>query len=154
MSTLLLHIAGSRIYNFTLFRPHFYIFDDRVVYKKRHILTHDEFSISYNHMAQVNLINFIYLFAHVEIATTGYTRIIKVHWVPKKKARQAKKIIDEKINQAHRKNQHLPDDSSQKGIYVKDFELSLKRLKELLSTGRITQREFNKKRKGLLKKHY
>lgn len=153
MSTLLLHIAGSRIYNLTLFRPHLYLYDDRLVYKKRHILTHDEFSIPYTHIAQVNLINFIYLFAHVEIATTGM-RFIKVHWVFKKKARRAKKIIDEKIHQAHRKDQHLPDDSKDKGIYVKDFEMSLKRLQELLSTGKITQREFNKKRKELLKKHY
>jgi len=155
MSTLLIHIAGSRVYNFTLFRPHLYIYDDRVVYKKRHILTHDEFSISYNHIAQVNLIKFIYLFAHIEIATTGM-RFIKVHWVMRGKAKRAKKIIDEKVHQAHRKVQHLPDDGSQSGggIYVKGYELSLKRLKELLSTGKITQREFNKKRKHLLKKHY
>ncbi len=155
MSTLLLHVAGSRVYNFTLFRPHLYLYDDRLVYKKRHILTHDEFSISYNQIAQVNLISFIYLFAHIEIATTAYTKFIKVHWVMKGKARRAKKIIDEKVHQAHRKQQSLPGDKSQKGgIYVKDFELSLKRLKELLSTSKITQREFNRKKKHLLKKHY
>lgn len=156
MSTLLLHIAGSRLYNFTLFRPHLYLYDDKIVYKKRHILTHDEFSIPYNHIAQANLINFIYLFAHVEIATTGM-RFIKVHWVFKKKARRAKKIIDEKIHQSHRKDQYLPDDGKEKGgggVYVKEYEMSLKRLQELLNTDRITQREFNKKRKELLKKHY
>jgi len=154
MSTLLMHIAGSRVYNFTLFRPHLYIYDDRVVYKKRHILTHDEFSISYNHIAQVNLIRFIYLFAHVEIATTGM-RFIKVHWVMKGKAKQAKKIIDEKVHQSHIKDQPSPDGNVQSSsIYVKDYELSLKRLKELQSTGKITKGEFNKKRKHLLKKHY
>jgi len=153
MSTLLLHIAGSRMYNFTLFRPHLYLYDDRVVYKKRHILTHDEFSVAYTHIAQANLIHFIYLYAHVEIATTGY-RFIKVHWVPKKKARQAKKIIDEKVHQSHKLDQQLPEDSKEQGIYVSDFEMSLKRLQELLSTDRITKHEFNKKRKELLKKHY
>lgn len=154
MPTLLLHIAGSRIYNFTLFRPHLYLYDDRVVYKKRHILTHDEFSIPYNHIAQANLINFIYLFAHVEIATTGM-RFIKVHWVFKKKARQAKKIIDQKIHESHRKDQALPEDSAEKGSsYTKNYEMSLKRLKELLNTDRISKREYKKRRKQLLKKHY
>jgi hypothetical protein len=154
MSTLLMHVAGSRLYNFTLFRPHLYIYDDRVVYKKRHLLTHDEFSISYNQIAQVNLIKFIYLFGHIEMVTSAGMRFIKVHWIPKGKAKKAKKIIEEKIHQAHRKDHHLPDDARDKGVYIKDFEKSLRRLKELLSTGKINQREFNRKRKQLLKKHY
>ena len=153
MSTLLLHITGNRMYNFTLFRPHLYLYDDRVVYKKRHILTHDEFSISYTHIAQVNLINFIYLFAHVEIATTGY-RFIKVHWVVKSKARQAKKIIDEKVHQAHKKDQQSVEGVQEKGDYISDFEMSLKRLQELLNIGKITKGEFNRRRQSLLKKHY
>ena len=153
MSTLLLHIAGNRMYNFTLFRPHLYLYDDRIVYKKRHILTHDEFSISYSHIAQVNLIHFIYLFAHIEIATTGY-RFIKVHWVLKGKARQAKKIIDEKVHQSHKKDKHLTGEDKEKGSYISDFEMSLKRLQELLSIGKISHREFNKRRQCLLKKHY
>ena len=153
MNTLLLHIKGSRIYNFTLFRPHLYIYNDRVVYKKRHILTHDEFGIHYRHISQANFINFIYLFAHIEIVTTGQ-RFIKIHWVPKKQARVAKKIIDEKVHQANLKDFRTPEDGGQEPGYAQDFEMSLKRLKELLSVGKITKSEFNKRRKQLLKKHY
>jgi len=141
------------MYNFTLFRPHLYIYTDRVVYKKRHILTHDEFSIHYKQISQANYINFIYLYAHIEIVTTGQ-RFIKIHWVPKRQAKTALKIIDEKIHQSHKKNVRTPEDGGQSEGYVKDFELSLKRLKELLGIGKITKKEFDKKRKQLLKKHY
>lgn len=149
MPNLLMHVVGSRIYNFTLFRPHLYIYDDRIIYKKRHILTHDEFSVTYNHISQVNLIRFIYLFAHIEVATTG-VRDFEVRWIRKPKAVKAKKIIDEKVHAAHLISQKKEEPQSK----VKDFELSLNRLKELLSTGRINAREFNKKRKELLKKHF
>ena len=141
------------MYNFTLFRPHLYVYNDRVVYKKRHILTHDEFSIHYQQISQANYINFIYLFAHIEIVTTGQ-RFIPVHWVPKKQAKRAKKIIDEKIHQAHKTDYRTPEEGGMDQGYVKDFEMSLKRLKELLSIGKITKKEFDKKRKQLLKKHY
>lgn len=153
MNTLLLHIKGSRIYNFTLFRPHLYVYNDRVVYKKRHILTHDEFSIHYRHISQANFINFIYLFAHIEIVTTGQ-RFIKIHWVPKKQARIAKKIIDEKVHQVHKDDFRTPEEGREDPGYVNNFEMSLKRLRELLNVGKISQKEFNKRRKELLKKHY
>ena len=149
MPNLLMHVAGSRIYNFTLFRPHLYIFEDRIIYKKRHLLTHDEFSVTYNHISQVNLIRFIYLFAHIEVATTG-VRDFEVRWIRKPKAIKAKKIIDDKVHAAHISSQGKEEPN----LRVKDFELSLKRLKELLSSGRISDREFGKKRKELLKKHY
>ena len=141
------------MYNFTLFRPHLYLYNDRIVYKKRHILTHDEFSVHYNQISQANYINFIYLFAHIEIVTTGQ-RIMKVHWVPKKKAKMAKRIIDEKVHQVHKGIHRTPEEGGQESGYVKDFEMSLKRLRELVNVGKITQKEFGKKRKQLLKKHY
>lgn len=153
MNTLLLHIAGSRVYNFTLFRPHLYVYNDRVVYKKRHILTHDQFSIHYRHISQINYINFIYLFAHIEIVTTGQ-RFMKIHWVPKRKAKMAKKIIDEKIHQIHKEDFKTPEEGGQDHGYVRDFEMSLKRLEELLNIGKISKSEFSKRRKELLKKHY
>lgn len=138
------------MYNFTIFQPRLYLYDDRLVYKKRHILTHDEFSVSYNHISQVNLINFIYLYAHIEIATTG-VRDFEIKWIRKPKAYQAKKIIDEKIHSVAISAQKKIDQDTTE---VREFELSLSRLKELLTKGSISQREFNKKRKKLLKKYF
>jgi hypothetical protein len=137
------------MYNFTLFRPHLYIYEDRVIYKKRHILTHDEFSVTYNHISQVNLIRFIYLYAHIEVATTG-VRDFEVRWIRKPKAIKAKKIIDQKVHAAYLTSKKKEEPKSE----VKAFELSLSRLKELVNMGRITSKEFNKKRKELLKKHF
>ncbi len=138
------------MYNFTLFRPHLYIYDDHIVYKKRHILTHDEFSFTYNHIAQVNLVRFIYLFAHLEIATTGM-RSVNVKWVFKGKAVSAKKLIDQKIHQVHKKHKY---GEARKDRKVTGMEKSLKRLKELLNSGKISKREFNSRKKHLLKKHF
>ncbi len=66
----------------------------------------------------------------------------------------AKKIIEEKVHQIHSKDQRTPEEGGQDSGYVQDFEKSLKRLNELQSIGKITQKEFKNKRKQLLKKHY
>lgn len=150
MSTLLLHVKGSRMYNFTLFRPHLYIYDNHLTYRKRHIFTHDEFSITYNHISQVDLVKFIYLYSHIEIVTTA-PRYINVRWIPRKQAKKAKELIDHKVFLAH-KRYHTQ--AHEKNIMIEDFELSMRRLNELLTTGRISKREFEKRKKDLLKKHY
>lgn len=150
MSTQLIHIAGNRIYNKTLFRPHLYIYDNRVVYKKRSWISKDELVITYNHIAQINIHKFIVRFAHIEIITTAQ-QVIKVRWVKKGQAIKVKRLVEQKIHQAHRKHSKHPEHTN---LEINDFELSLKRLKELLTTGKITDREFKKKKKHLLKKHY
>ncbi|MFC1722174.1 hypothetical protein ACFL0C_00845 [Patescibacteria group bacterium] len=150
MATLLMHLVGSRMYNFTLFRPHLILYDNHITYKKRHILTHDEFSVTYNHISQINIIRFIYLYAHIEIVTTA-PRVVLVKWIPKGKAKKAKDIIDHKVYLANKRHAR---DQNEQSVFVEDFELSLRRLNELVNTGKISKREFNHRRKQLLKKHY
>ncbi len=150
MSTLLLHVAGNRLYNFSIFRPHLYVYDDRIVYKRRHWISADEISLTYNHISQTNLHKYIVRFAHLEIITTGQ-QVIKLKWLPKKQTEKIKHIIDEKTYQAHKHNQNSTDKIT---LEIKDFELALKRLNELKNTGKISEREFDKKKQALLKKYY
>lgn len=149
MANLLLKIQGNKYINHTMFRPFLFIYDDAVIYKKRRkFLYVDEITATYNHMVQVNLHRGIF-FAKLEIVNTG-AEDISIKGVWKGKARQAKQLIDQKIYHAHNKDHHRIDPKEQ--IAVENFEKSLKRLKELLKRNIITKKEFEKKKKRLLKK--
>ncbi|MFC1622208.1 hypothetical protein ACFL13_02385 [Patescibacteria group bacterium] len=149
MSVLLLKLFGNRSFNRMIFRPKLFIYSDKLVYKKRHLLSHEEFSITYNHVVQVNLRKLILFFAHIDIVNSSGDHVM-VTFVPKKDAIKAKDIIDGKIYQAHVKEKSKHTGHTKK---VVDFEKSLKRLRELVQRGRISEREYKKKRNQLLKKH-
>lgn len=159
MSILLMHIYGNRSFNRSIFRPHLYIYDDIMIYKRRSLFSAGEVTLSYNMVAQVILKKFPIFFAHLEIITTGADTEISVRWTSKSKAIKAKKIIDKKVHQTYgglmghqTPQQHNLKEHNTKTI--DDFEKSLHRLNELLNTGRISKREFNQQKKRLLKKHH
>ena len=150
MSTLLLHIRGYFLYNKTLFPPNLFIYDDFVVYKKRSwFFFVEEITISYNQIAQVVIKSGI-VFSHLGIMSTGVENI-HIRYLFKWRARQAKKIIDQKVFHSHGKRGSGSKSTKSKNA-VRKYERSLSRLRELLHKGRITKREYNKKRKQLLNK--
>lgn len=146
MSTLLIELKGSPEFNRTIWPPHLFIYDDLIIYKKRSWFRHREITISYNQIARVTLTNGI-LFAGIELETTGADKII-VRFVSKSKSAYAKTIIDQKIYRSHAKHAVAPDKNESE---VNSYEKSVQRLKELLNSGRITEREFEAKRRDLLK---
>ena len=146
MSNLLLELVGSPTFNATIWPPHLFVFDDLLIYRKRNFLIVKEITISYNQIARVTLTRSL-LFAHIEIETTGSDNI-KVRFISKSKGTQAKAIIDQKIFRSHAKHAQTPDTDK---TAVATFEKSLLRLKELLSKGAISQKEFDKKKNVLLK---
>ena len=147
MPTLLLKLGGNKYVNHTMFRPHLYIYDDYIIYKKRSkFVKLEEITVSYNHIVQVYLHQGI-VFATIEIMNSGADNV-KVKGVWKKTAKKAKKIIDKKIHHVH----HIPTETfGLKSTVVAKMEKSIARLNELLESGRISQREYNKKRSELLK---
>ncbi len=166
MSTLLVHIYGNRSFNRTMLRPHLYVYDDIMIYKKRHLFSSEEVTISYNMVAQVNLKKFYFLFAHLEIVTTGLDTEIKIKWALKKDAIKAKKIIDQKVHQTYAfaalKNPQTSKvdqmvstlrDKKEAENHIDNLEKSLNRLEELLQRDKITKSEYHKKRQQLLKRH-
>jgi hypothetical protein len=123
------------------------VYDDLLIYRKRSLIKIREVTISYNQIAQVNLIRGIF-FAEINIRTTG-EESLRIRYISKSESNAAKKIIDQKIYHAHAK--HRSDDTKQNQSYG-EFEKSLTRLKELLNKGAITQKEYNKNKSALLKK--
>ena len=147
MANLLLVIKGNRIKNGSIFAHQLLIYDDLMVFKKRGLITRHEVTISYNHISQVYLTRGL-IFSTIEIINTGGIESIFIKHVLNGQAYQAKKTIDKKIHYAHEKDKNRVEE---RGLEIQNLEASLNRLKELLNKGKITSREYNKKREKLLK---
>jgi hypothetical protein len=83
----------------------------------------------------------------MELETTGADNIV-VKFISKTKGKYAKTIIDQKIYRSHAKHATAPDKNESE---VMSYEKSINRLNELLNTGRITQNEFDSKKKEMLR---
>lgn len=126
--------------------PYLYVYDDLLIYRKRKWFKLREATISYNQISGVETTHGIF-FATIEIYSTGIENI-KIRFVSKSIARQAKKIIDQKIFHSHAKHQTTPPANIDS---TKNYELGVNRLKELLAKDMITEKEFENRRKDLLK---
>lgn len=152
MPTLLVKLQGNRSLNRTIHPPRLYVYDNKLVYRKRNFIKVREFSIPYNQISQVNIINGIF-FAEIVVLTTG-VEYIKIRYVSKSKTKLAKKIIDQKMYDLHYGDKNKREDPEMMHYtkMVNEFENGLSRLNELISSHKITKKEFIKKRKALLKK--
>jgi len=147
MSILLLELRGHWTLNRTIWPPHLFIYDDLLTYRKRRWFIVKEITISYNQIAQATLHSGI-LFSHLEIVTTGTDDII-IRYISTKLGKKAKKILDQKLYHAHAKlHPEVELDQSKMNVYEK----GLNRYKELLNRGKITKKEYERKKKDLLKK--
>ncbi|KKS15978.1 MAG: hypothetical protein UU77_C0040G0003 [candidate division WWE3 bacterium GW2011_GWC1_41_7] len=146
MSTLLLELAGNRELNRTMWPPRLLVYDDLLVYRKRRFFRINEITIAYAHIAQVFLVRGIF-FASLEIDTSAGQNV-KIKYIPKKIAIKAKTIIDRKIYNSLAKHKSDPVTTIS---HPEAFEKSLNRLRELLSKGKITKREFEQRKSHLLK---
>ena len=152
MPTLLVKLQGNRSFNRTLYPPRLYVYDNKLVYRKGHLIKVREFSIPYNQISQLNIINGIF-FSEIVIWTTG-VEFIKIRYVSKSKTKLAKKIIDQKMYDLHYgdKNKREDPEMIHYTKMVNAYESGLSRLNELLNSHKITKKEFNKKRNALLKR--
>lgn len=132
--------------NRTIWPPYLYIYDDLLIFKKRRWFKLREVTVSYNQISGIEVTQGI-LFSELDVITTGIENI-KLRYISKKGAKQAKKIIDQKIYHSHAKHQSVAPSNIDS---TKNYELSLNRLNELLAKGLITEKDFEKKRKELLK---
>ena len=152
MATLLLKLKGIRSLNRTFFPPRLFVYDDLLVYRKGKLLGRREITIAYNHIVQVNL-NKGLILSHLEIINTG-AEDIKVKWILNGPAQKAKQIIDQKVYHVHRKGGegNITTLKEDVGDTYHSLEKSLNRLRELVQRGKISEREYRRKRKNLLKK--
>jgi len=146
VNNLLLEIQGNNYINRTIFPHKLFLYDDILLYSKRRFLRVKEVTIAYSHIVQVDLLKGVF-FSTINIVNTGVDPII-IRGIPNKVAVKAKKIMDQKIHTAHAKHQpaHLGAIENE----VDNYEKYINRLNELLQRGKISQREYNKKRSEIL----
>ncbi|MEK7595331.1 MAG: PH domain-containing protein [Patescibacteria group bacterium] len=160
MPNLLHKVSSIRIFTGEIHPTTLYIHEEYMVYVKRGIIKRNEATISYNHVSQVYLRNG-YFFSSIEVINTGGVENIEVKWLPKKEAEKAKRLIDHKVFHTHsnlKPNQigsitslvGNPNELRNKNGSA-DFEKKVARLKELKLKGVISQREFEKQRKEMIK---
>lgn len=140
--------------NHTMFRAYLYIYDDKLVYARRNWFTVREVTMPYTQISSVNLQRGIF-FSTLEIySASGVDDNIKVKHIRKTPAKKAKKLIDTKVYEAQHTMPHKYNKAPGKYEHITEsiheFEKALSRLKELHERGRISTKEFNKKRNKLL----
>jgi len=145
MSHLLTKIRGNMFMNQTMWEPTLMVYDDYIVYRRRHWFVVKEVTISYKQVAQVNLSTGIF-WAELEIVITGNdTRTVRVKYAPKEETKRAKKIIDQKVHMVHHQDDKMGGDNG-----VKSLEKSLARLTELLEKKKISKNDFTKRKRELV----
>lgn len=149
MQNLLLKIKGNKYVNHSFFRPYLYIYEDSIQYtKRRKIFLLDHYTLSYNHVVQVNRHKGL-LFSKIEIVGSGQdSMIIKGVW--NRPAKKAKKILDMQSYKAHNKNNHKPQ-SAEEFKKTEHMDERLSRLKELYKRNKITKKDYEKSKKKILK---
>lgn len=149
MPTLLLKVKTHPIKAHRIFTPRLFIYEDLIVIKTGNPLVNHEITLTYGHVSQVKLHNGPF-FSTIEIISTGSNDNIKIPHVYKKKAISAKKLIDQKIFQAHHKEK-MGTEGERLGI--SGVEMSVNRLYELYLKGRISKAEYEKKKAKILDKN-
>jgi len=150
MPVLLYDLKASRIMNKTLFTHHLKIYDNVMVLEWRKFPFHkEETTISYNHVAQVNLMRNLF-FADLEVINTGGVESIIIKYVRKKHGREAKRIIDAKIHAAHGlAGSSYSTTATDTAVTPVVDDRALARYKDLYNLGRISKAEYSK----LLRQH-
>ena len=151
MSSLLYKIQRNRLRARTLFNATLEVYEDYVVIKKRIWFNLHEVTISFNHIAQANIIKGPF-FSTLEIVSSGGYENAAIKYVLNKHAKKAKSIIDQKIYRMHQKQDGKRKFEHHEDHQIEKFEKSLSRLKELQARGKISKKEFDQKRKRLLKR--
>ena len=149
MSNLLMEVKMNRIRGHNIFPQSLKIYEDMLVFKKRKWFIVDEMTVTFNHVAQSSLKAGIF-FSTVEITTSGGYANLFIPHIFKKHAKSCQKLIEQKIYRLHAKKSKK-DFQAKEDTELARIEKSLSRLRELQRKGSITQREFEKKRKNLIK---
>src|SRR3989338_289537 len=142
MSLLLRKVKADPLRSVELIPAVLEIYDDKIVFKDKGLLSRKESTISYKQVSQVS-INKGLVHSTIEIINTGGFKNIKFEHIRNETALEAKEIIEQFVHQVH-----TPD------TQIKSTDNSesdrMRRLRELLEEGLITAREFEQKRKKIL----
>lgn len=143
MSKLLLNVKATRLRSLELIPAFLEIYDDKIVFRDKGLLSRKESTISYKQVSQVS-INKGLVHSTLEVINTGGFKNIKLEHVNNKLAVEAKRLIEQYVHEAHT-GTSMPDTT-----LTSDSVERLAKLKELLSQNLITKEEFEEKRKEII----
>lgn len=150
MSNIIYKVNKNRIRAHTIFRSTLTIYEDYIVFWNRFWLTTKEITITYKQIAQVNITKGIW-FSRLHIISSGGYEEAEIKCVLNKKAIRAKRIIEQKLHRSHAPTKQRKEFKHKKIYKIDKLEKSLNRLRELVNKGKLTEREYEKKRKKMLK---
>jgi hypothetical protein len=149
MSNLIYEILTNKVRAGTIFDTSLKIYEDFIVIRSRSWFTVNEYTITYKHIVRAHLITGI-MFATLQIMDSSGNDNATINHVWIKEATKAKKIIDQKINLTHSTESAKANAESRVIANINNFEKSLLRLRELVTKGKISEKEYEKRRKSLL----
>jgi hypothetical protein len=149
MSIELYKCHGNKYLNQSFFHIYLHVYADYIKYYRRILLSTSESTISYKNISSVQIKQGL-LFSNIEVITASGNDI-EVKYIYRPHAQIAKKIIEQKIHDAHK---GYSDIEYQTHIHqqVNDYENSLKKLHMLKDKKDISKSEFKKVRNRLIKK--
>jgi hypothetical protein len=140
MSTLLLTVKGGRVLS-NEWRPNVLcVYDDKMVFENRGLISKQEAVINYAQVAEVVHHSGV-LQSTIEIINTGGAKNIKVEHLSKQLAEEAKNLIEQKAREAHNDAVASAPTSSLD---------ELRKLADLKDRGIVSEQEFEQKKKELL----
>ena len=150
MSNLILKVGMYRPRGYTIFPQTLGIYEDLIIFRKRRWFQVEEMTVTFNHIAQSNLKSGIF-FSTIEIVTSGGGDNPSLKYILNKPAKKAQKIIEQKIYRVHAAKEGKEEFRAEPKTPINQMEKSLSRLRELNLRGKITDKEFEKRRKELVK---
>jgi hypothetical protein len=145
MSKLLITVKSDPLRKFEVIPKELQIYDDKIVFRDKGMLSHKESTILYPQVSQV-VLNQGLVHSTLEIVNTGGFKNIKIEHIKKDLAMTAKESIEEIMRFMHSGGAH-----PQPQVASADPKAKLKQLKEMLDEDLITQEEYEQKRAALLK---
>lgn len=145
MSLLIYNLHASRTMNMSYFHHTLYIYQQQLVYKHRNLIRKFETTIPFTQISKFFLTEGIF-FSEVEIVAPGLKDSIRLRFVPKRGARIAKFLIDEKTKEYSGKA------TTEDLENIEKIEKYIGRLYELKKKGKISPKELYQRREIFLKK--
>jgi len=141
MSKLLLKVKADALRSIELIPAILEIYDDKIIFRDKGLLSRKESTISYKQVSQVS-INKGLIHSTLEVINTGGYKNIKLEHIGNKLALEAKELIENFVHIVHTSDFSLASNN--------DPLKKLEELKILLEKGFINEKEFNAKRKEIL----
>ena len=145
MNLLIYSLEASKTMNMEIFGRYLMVYDQNLVYKYRGWFRKHETTIAYTHISKFFLTEGIF-YSDIEVVDDGLKESIKMRFVPKRGARIAKFLIEEKVKVTSGK-------ATAQDLEIMDkIEKYIHRLHQFKKDRKITHKDIEKRTEEFLRK--